>query len=79
MSLIPHFKQFLEIVQWFRAPYINADVLSDVRSNPGLALVCFSAGYLSVLKKELTFDPEKGVPTLGTPERGGKPRVLLYF
>ena len=31
-------------------------------------LVCFSAGYLSTLK-ELTFYPEKGVPTLGTPER----------
>ena len=53
----------------FRAPYIHADILSDVRSNPGLALVCFSAEYLSTLK-ELTFYPEKGVPTLGTPERG---------
>ena len=58
-----------QVVEWTWATYIHADVLSDVRSNPSLALVCLSAGYLSTLK-ELKFYPEKGVPTLGTPERG---------
>ena len=57
--------------------YIHVDVLYDVRSNPGQALVYFSAGYLSTLK-ELTFYPEKGVPALGTAERG-KPRVYFYI
>ena len=52
------------------------DVLSDVWSNPGLAQVCFSAGYLSTLK-ELTFYPEKGAPTLGTPERGKVPGIYI--
>ena len=39
--------------------------------------MCFSAGYLSTLK-ELTLYPEKGVPTLGTPERG-KVSGILFF
>ena len=56
--------------------YFICDCLSGVRSNPGLALVCFTAGYLSTLK-EFTFYPEKGGSTLGTPERG-KASVIFF-
>ena len=66
-----------KVAEWTIAAYIHADVLSDVRSNPGLALVCFSAGYLSTLT-ELAFYPEKGVPTLGTPKRGKTLGIFIY-
>ena len=57
-------------MSWTKAPYIHADVLSDVRSNHGLAPSAL---------KELTFYPEKGVRALGTPERGNASGIFHIF
>ena len=40
--------------------------------------MCISAVYLSTLK-ELTFYPEKGVPTLATPERGKSSGIFFFI